>query len=29
MCRFTLLAAQPEHDDLVRAFRIALARTLN
>jgi putative thioredoxin len=26
---FTLLAAQPEHDDLVREFRIALARTLN
>jgi putative thioredoxin len=26
---FTLLAAQPEYDDLVREFRIALARTLN
>ena len=26
---FTLLAAQPQHDDLVREFRIALARTLN
>ncbi|MEW6292538.1 MAG: tetratricopeptide repeat protein [Pseudomonadota bacterium] len=26
---FTLLAAQPEHDDLVREFRVALARTLN
>lgn len=26
---FSLLAAQPEHDDLVREFRIALARTLN
>lgn len=26
---FTLLAAQPQHEDLVREFRIALARTLN
>lgn len=26
---FTLLAAQPQHDDLVREFRVALARTLN
>lgn len=26
---FTLLAAQPQYDDLVREFRIALARTLN
>lgn len=26
---FTLLAAQPQWDDLVRAFRVALARTLN
>lgn len=26
---FALLAAQPQHDDLVREFRIALARTLN
>lgn len=26
---FTLLAAQPRYDDLVREFRIALARTLN
>ncbi|WP_126445212.1 tetratricopeptide repeat protein [Sulfuricystis multivorans] len=26
---FTLLSAQPQYDDLVRAFRIALARTLN
>lgn len=26
---FTLLAAQPQFDDLVREFRIALARTLN
>lgn len=26
---FTLLAAQPEYDDLVREFRIALARKLN
>lgn len=26
---FTLLAAQPQHDDLMREFRVALARTLN
>ncbi|MDI6750788.1 MAG: tetratricopeptide repeat protein [Rhodocyclaceae bacterium] len=26
---FTLLSAQPQYDDLVREFRIALARTLN
>lgn len=26
---FSLLAAQPQHDDLVREFRVALARTLN
>lgn len=26
---FTLLAAQPQHDDLVREFRVSLARTLN
>jgi len=26
---FTLLGAQPQYDDLVREFRIALARTLN
>jgi putative thioredoxin len=26
---FTLLAAQPEHDDLVREYRVALSRTLN
>lgn len=26
---FSLLAAQPQYDDLVREFRIALARTLN
>lgn len=26
---FTLLTAQPQYDDLVREFRIALARTLN
>lgn len=26
---FTLLAAQPQYDDLVREYRIALARTLN
>jgi putative thioredoxin len=26
---FALLAAQPQYDDLVREFRIALARTLN
>lgn len=26
---FTLLAGQPQYDDLVREFRIALARTLN
>ncbi|GAB1393440.1 thioredoxin [Rhodocyclaceae bacterium] len=26
---FTLLAAQPQYDDLVREFRITLARTLN
>ncbi|NWG31339.1 MAG: tetratricopeptide repeat protein [Rhodocyclaceae bacterium] len=26
---FTLLSAQPQYDDLVRKFRIALARTLN
>jgi len=26
---FTLLAAQPQHDDLVREYRVALARTLN
>lgn len=26
---FSLLAGQPEHDDLVREFRLALARTLN
>lgn len=26
---FTLLGAQPEHEDLVREYRIALARTLN
>jgi len=26
---FTLLAAQPQYDDLVREFRIVLARTLN
>lgn len=26
---FTLLAAQPQYDELVREFRIALARTLN
>jgi putative thioredoxin len=26
---FTLLAPQPQHDDLVREFRVALARTLN
>jgi putative thioredoxin len=26
---FALLAAQPQHDDLVREFRVALARTLN
>ena len=26
---FTLLAAQPQHDGLVREFRVALARTLN
>lgn len=26
---FTLLAAQPQYDDLVRAFRVQLARTLN
>lgn len=26
---FTLLAAQPQYEDLVREFRIALARTLN
>lgn len=26
---FTLLAAQPQYDDLVREFRVALARTLN
>jgi putative thioredoxin len=26
---FTMLGAQPQYDDLVRAFRIALARTLN
>ncbi|MBS3935085.1 MAG: tetratricopeptide repeat protein [Sulfuritalea sp.] len=26
---FALLAAQPQHDDLVREFRLALARTLN
>jgi putative thioredoxin len=26
---FTLLGSRPQHDDLVRAFRVALARTLN
>lgn len=26
---FTLLGSQPQHDDLVREFRIALSRTLN
>jgi putative thioredoxin len=26
---FTLLAAQPQYDDLVREFRVALSRTLN
>ena len=26
---FSLLAAQPQYDDLVREFRVALARTLN
>lgn len=26
---FTLLGAQPQHEDLVREFRVALARTLN
>jgi putative thioredoxin len=26
---FTLLASQPQHDDLVREFRVALSRTLN
>jgi putative thioredoxin len=26
---FTLLGAQPQHDDLVREFRVALSRTLN
>jgi len=26
---FTVLAAQPQHDDLVREFRVALSRTLN
>ncbi|HTY04021.1 MAG TPA: tetratricopeptide repeat protein [Rhodocyclaceae bacterium] len=26
---FTLLAAQPQHEDLVREFRVALSRTLN
>ncbi len=26
---FNVLAAQPEHDDLVRQYRVALARTLN
>lgn len=26
---FTLLAAQPQHDDLVREFRVRLSRTLN
>ena len=26
---FTLLGGQPEHDDLVREFRVALSRTLN
>jgi putative thioredoxin len=26
---FALLAGQPQHDDLVREFRVALARTLN
>jgi putative thioredoxin len=26
---FTMLGAQPQHDDLVREFRVALSRTLN
>jgi hypothetical protein len=26
---FTLLAGQPQHEDVVREFRVALARTLN
>jgi putative thioredoxin len=26
---FTLLGAQPQYEDLVREFRIALSRTLN
>ena len=26
---FTMLGAQPEYDDLVREFRVALSRTLN
>jgi hypothetical protein len=26
---FTLLAPQPQYDDLVREFRVALSRTLN
>jgi len=26
---FTMLVAQPEYDDLVREFRVALSRTLN
>jgi hypothetical protein len=26
---FALLSAQPQYDDLVRSYRIALARTLN
>jgi putative thioredoxin len=26
---FTLLGTQPQHDDLVREFRVALSRTLN
>ena len=26
---FTLIAAQPQYDDLVREFRVQLSRTLN